>query len=101
MGQFYENFMDNFLEYQNQNAEVVDTLFDFVDFAKFKATMLEFKKGEVVQEGDQGKNGDLLDMGAETFWKIQKEDVTGADSAWLLKTQVEEAEWTVKSYAKP
>ena len=62
--------------------------------------MLEFKKGEVIEEGE-GKATNLIDMGAETFWKIHKEDVTDDDSAWLLKTKVEEADWTFKSYAKP
>ena len=37
---FYITFKDNMPEYQKVNPEVVDTLFGFIDFEKFKKAIL-------------------------------------------------------------
>jgi len=34
------DFKDNFKQYEGENEEVVDTLFGFVDFNRFKQQML-------------------------------------------------------------
>jgi len=42
---FYLNFTENFKEYEKENDEVVDILFGFTDFVKFKSQILKFKNG--------------------------------------------------------
>ena len=41
---FYKSFKKNFSTFQSKNAQVVSTLNDFIDFQKFKETMIEWKK---------------------------------------------------------
>ena len=41
---FYEHFKTNYADYKAQNEEAMQTLLDFLDFNKFKANMIEFKK---------------------------------------------------------
>ena len=43
---FYETFKVNLPEYEKLNPEVVDSLFAFIDFDKFKKNILEFKSME-------------------------------------------------------
>lgn len=40
---FYEVFKSNFNHFRGQNSEACDTLIDFLEFSKFKATMLQMK----------------------------------------------------------
>ena len=40
---FYQVFKENFNHFKGQNADVCDNLLDFLDFQKFKATMLQMK----------------------------------------------------------
>ena len=43
---FYMHFKENYQTYEEQNADVVSTLFDLTDFQKFKASMLMYKKAD-------------------------------------------------------
>ena len=40
---FYSTFKDNLSKYEKINPEVVDTLFGFIDFEKFKKSILLHK----------------------------------------------------------
>lgn len=40
---FYVGFKDNMPQYEQINPEVVDNLFGFLDFDKFKKAMLSYK----------------------------------------------------------
>ena len=40
---FYEHFKESYADYRSQNEEAMQTLLDFLDFVKFKASMIKFK----------------------------------------------------------
>lgn len=42
---FYQTFKGNVKFFEEENADVVDTLFGMVDFMKFKQSMVNYKKG--------------------------------------------------------
>ena len=41
---FFKGFKSNLAKYEAENKEVVDTLYTFIDFCKFKEHILEIKK---------------------------------------------------------
>ena len=45
---FYDTFEANKASYEEKDAEAFDVLYGFVDFDKFKKSMLEFKAGNII-----------------------------------------------------
>ena len=41
---FYLSFKDNMKDYEKENALTVETIFGLIDFDKFKASILQYKK---------------------------------------------------------
>lgn len=89
--EFYSGFVEEFENYKTKNAEVVDTLMDFVDFAKFKATILEFKKGTSNNSESQLINHELgVTFNQDQYWQFQKEDLNDPDLGWAKKNTVDD-----------
>lgn len=45
INEFYKSFKDNLANYEKIDADVVNTIFGFTDFEKFKQTILVYKRG--------------------------------------------------------
>ena len=50
---FYETFADNKAGYEAKDSEAFDVLYGFVDFNKFKSTMLEFKASNITDQTEK------------------------------------------------
>ena len=50
--EFLNTFVESIDSYREKNPETVDILYGFVDFAKFKTSMLTYKKGMIDKKGD-------------------------------------------------
>ena len=48
--EFLKSFVDNMPTYKEKDPETVDVLYGFIDFQKFKTSMITFKKGVVDQK---------------------------------------------------
>ena len=78
--EFYASFKDNMPAYQKINPEVVESLFDFIDFEKFKKSILlsknmtdeNFKKGDRTAV-DLAKIS--LEAEIENFKKLMQEEL--------------------------
>ena len=51
---FYETFVDNMAKYEAEDALTVNSLFSFINFEKFKESILLYKKDRV-DSGNQGE----------------------------------------------
>ena len=79
--EFYASFKDKIPEYRKINPEVVDSLFDFIDFEKFKKSILlsknmtdeNFKKGDRTA-ADLASNSHEAEV--EFFKKLMQEELT-------------------------
>ena len=60
---FYEHFKDHYADYKAQNEEAMQTLLDFIDFNKFKASMIQFKKA--MDADESGANPDAAEAALE------------------------------------
>lgn len=56
---FYKSFKDNLTHYESINSEVVDTIFGFTDFEKFKSVIITYKRG--LGAGDAPAKKDVED----------------------------------------
>lgn len=82
------DFKDNFKQYEGENEEVVDTLFGFVDFNRFKQQMLQFKAGCVDYDPTKyAAYTDYSKKGQEYFYAVIGEDVNNKKLGWNKKTQ--------------
>ena len=83
---FYLDFKDNFKQYEGENEEVVDTLFGFVDFNRFKQQMLQFKAGCVDLDPKKYEAyADYSKKGEEYFYSLLTEDVNNKKLGWNKK----------------
>lgn len=53
---FYETFVDNMAKYEAEDALTVNSLFSFINFEKFKESILLYKKDRV----DSNKQGETF-----------------------------------------
>jgi ADP-ribosylation factor-like protein 2-binding protein len=53
LADFKDHFKENMPKYEEINSDVVDILFGYVDFQKFKRVMLTYRKGMIDQEFNQ------------------------------------------------
>ena len=67
LDEFYNDFKNDLKHYKDINYDVVDILFNAIDFQAFKETMLKFKSGLEYKEKDPNAKN-LGDFGFETFF---------------------------------
>ena len=102
---FYEDFKNNHQQYEGQNPDVVMTLLEFLDFQKFKAVILEFKRGVVdhnEQELEQEPElqTDTADS-VQLFWELYEEDPDDPQQGWALKSQSKDESIDFKYWQRP
>lgn len=91
---FYATFQDHFDSYQKENLEVVETLMDFIDFKKFKKTILEYKAGSVDKAGMEDDNAkdlkcDLAEkLDIDVFEKLYNEEINNRANGWTKRSQM-------------
>ena len=82
---FYKDFKDNWKLYETEDSEVVETLFGFIDFNKFKKQMLEFKSGAINWDKSKLEAESAIVHGLKTpqfFWDRLSEDITDKSLGW-------------------
>lgn len=93
---FYADFVKNFKAYEAIHADAVDILFGQVDFAKFKAEILLFKKGMSGEYKADDSDSTASDEdsimkvpefvnGLDEFKKANEEDVEDPANGWIKK----------------
>lgn len=97
---FYDGFKDRYPEYEKIHKATVDTLFNFVDFSKFKETMLEVKKAG--NEPPKEETRDSIEMSQEYMDQLLKEDPKDPKTGWQANfTQAKEKNgFTCFSYSR-
>lgn len=63
--EFYGSFVENMPRYEAEDPVTVNSLFSFIDFDKFKTSILQYKADRKNIEESQGKStsiGDELDL---------------------------------------
>lgn len=60
---FYKSFKDNLKTYEEINADVLDTLYGFIDFDKFKARMIQFKNTLTSDSSSTAASADSSNLG--------------------------------------
>jgi hypothetical protein len=83
---FYSTFKDNLHKYEKLNPEVVDSLFAFIDFEKFKKNIL-MSKNFLDENYDRGNRTDLekvsdISQNEALFNQLIKEDVNDPKYGW-------------------
>ena len=81
---FYKGFKANIKLYEAENPDVVDTLYTFIDFQKFKDNILEIKKSiDYKGTGNEGsdKKGFLV-LSFDDFYKLRGEDINDPALKW-------------------
>jgi len=83
---FYVGFKDNMPQYEKINPEVVDNLFGFLDFDKFKKAMLSFKnQGNEDYAKDEYSTDDSdqkVDQTEDLWNEFIAEDVNDPSTGW-------------------
>ena len=85
---FYESFKDNMKEYEKVNLEAVDSLFGFIDFEKFKRSILlskhkdneNFKKYERTDADLDKKNN--IEETKKFMQNLLEEDLDDPELGW-------------------
>ena len=99
VNEFYSSFGENAAEYEKVNSKVVDQLYNFIDFQKFKKTMIEAKTGFIERPKEEQSTIDetykklLQDMSGkqqEQFNDLLAEDVKDPKSGWHKTVDVPE-----------
>ena len=86
--EFYATFKDNLENYKTINHDVVDILFGLVDFAKFKESILAYKKGCIDTDAAtaQKENQELMSgkqgYEYEEFLKEYNLDLDDKSNGW-------------------
>ena len=89
---FYSTFADHRKEYEQEDADTVDTLFGMIEFDDFKRRMVEAKKGMTDTEGStadsEGGGSSLIDPEQEwaAFCALREESVTDKTIGWKKKS---------------
>lgn len=85
---FYNDFKDNFAQYQSINTDVVETLFGFTDFNKFKKQMLEVKTTTAKEDAavNASASGNHYVISEATFWENHNCQKTTAEG-WEKKLE--------------
>jgi hypothetical protein len=93
--QFLKSFVDNMPKYKQKDPEAVETLYGFIDFQKFKNTMVTYKKG-MIDSGDtkrtseeqqiQSTAGSSTEEAFEIFQDLLNEPL----SSWSKKLDSDE-----------
>ena len=81
---FYKGFKANIAKYEAENSDVVDTLYTFIDFSKFKENILDIKKAidfKGTGNDNTNKAGFKIHT-ADDFWKLAKEDIDDPALGW-------------------
>ena len=81
---FYKGFKANIAKYEAENSEVVENLYTFIDFQKFKDHILDIKKTidfKGTGKDDGGKQGFMLKK-PDDFWNLAKEDINDPALKW-------------------
>ena len=81
---FYKGFKANIAKYEAENSDVVETLYTFIDFSKFKENILDIKKAiDFKGTGNDNTNRAGFNIHtAEDFWKLAKEDIDDPALGW-------------------
>ena len=84
---FYESFKDNMKEYEKVNLEAVDSLFGFIDFEKFKRSILLSKHKDNENFKKYERTGvDFVNASIEETKKFMKnlleEDLDDPELGW-------------------
>lgn len=88
VGNFYDNFKDNYKQYKDENPDTVQILLEFLDFQKFKASILKYKEGVVDEPEDNPDNEmDMATFDSAFFMELMKEDVNDESLGWKLRSQ--------------
>ena len=85
IAQFYSTFADSEEKYKKIDADAVEVLFGFLDFQKFKESVIKFKKSASTDEksSDQTNNGsEIQDIKEDMFFELVKEDVKDKSLGW-------------------
>ena len=87
---FYETFVDNMAKYEAEDALTVNSLFSFINFEKFKESILLYKKDRV----DSGNQGEAFgSIGAsdpqKMFDELMAEDTENGANGWVFKLDKE------------
>lgn len=88
---FYETFKENKELYKSMNEDVMDLLFGLVDFTKFKASLLEYKKGIVNMDASDvdAENQKLMSgkqgLEFDEFMKEYNLDPDDKSNSWVRK----------------
>jgi hypothetical protein len=86
---FYTSFMDQYPEYEKINPITVNTIFGLIDFAKFKESMLQYKKDSASLKNEETASaGTTLGSQDESlFWECDKEDPKDPSFGWVKKVE--------------
>lgn len=71
IGAFYDHFKNNIQAYKQDNNDAVETLWDFLDFNKFKQTVLSWKNGDCAAAHANDKNDvSIIDQDESLFREL-------------------------------
>ena len=103
---FYGTFIDNMAAYKDFNSHAVETLYGFIDFEKFKAEIIKYKKdmAQMHKEPEtqvQGENSQFQGQGEDFFWEMYNESVTDPSKKWSKQLEMPmKDDFSMVSYTK-
>ena len=87
---------DKLKAFEEQNKEIVDNLFGFIDIEKFKAQMISIKRAQTKEQGetigiarDDANYGTVMSW--DQFYALHQEDLTSKD--WKKKLETKEKDF--------
>jgi hypothetical protein len=86
---FYTSFAEQHGEYEKTNPVTVNIIFGLIDFAKFKESMLQYKKdsASLINEETANTGTALGSQDESLFWECYQEDPNDPKFGWSKKVQ--------------